>query len=61
MKATIRRVRKTTAQVESPEAIRARLAAFAVATRGMALRRSQVEEPAVRGSVLAGPRVRLAR
>ncbi|WP_083384868.1 hypothetical protein [Cupriavidus sp. USMAHM13] len=56
---TTRRVRKN-AQFESPEAIRARLAAFALVTRAKATRRSNVEEPTVRGSVLAGRRIRVA-
>lgn len=60
MKATARRIRSKTAQPESPDAIRARLAAFALATRGMALRRGKVQEPTVRGSVLAGRRSRAA-
>ncbi|AZG17254.1 hypothetical protein [Cupriavidus pauculus] len=54
---TTRRVRKNV-QFESPEALRARLAAFALGTRTTAARRSKVEEPTVRGSVLAGRRLR---
>ncbi|WP_423194637.1 hypothetical protein [Cupriavidus sp. H18C2] len=56
---TTRRVRKHV-EFESPEAIRARLAAFALATRTTATRRGKIEEPTVRGSVLAGRRLRVA-
>lgn len=56
---TTRRVRKNV-QFESPEAIRARLAAFALVTRATATRRGKIEEPTVHGSVLAGRRIRVA-
>lgn len=58
MKATVRRTVSQTGKFESPEAIRKRLAAFAQVTRTSAQRRNTVEEPAVRGSILAGRRVR---
>lgn len=48
-----------TKQVESPEALRLRLAIFAIATRDEALRRRKIEEPVSCGPVLVGPRVRL--
>nr|WP_315595532.1 hypothetical protein [uncultured Cupriavidus sp.] len=56
---TTRRVRKN-GQFESPEVIRARLAAFALVTRTTAARRGTIEEPTVRGSVLTGRRIRVA-
>lgn len=56
MRATGRRPRQHIDQPESAEALRKRLAAFAVMTRDMALRRGKVEEPTVQGPVLNGRR-----
>ncbi|CAJ0774947.1 hypothetical protein R8510_04035 [Ralstonia chuxiongensis] len=58
MKVPKRRTHTDRTNVESPEAIRARLARFATATRDMALERSKAEEPPVQGAVLAGRRIR---
>jgi len=59
MKVPSRARHRDTEQLESPEALRSRLAMFAIATRGEALRRSKIEEPVSCGPVLVGPRVRL--
>lgn len=58
MKVTVRRTVGKTGKFESPEVIRKRLVAFAQVTRTTAQRRNTVEEPSVRGSVLAGRRIR---
>ena len=58
MKIPRRRTPINRAKLESPEAIRVRLATFATATRDMALERSKVEQPAVPGGVLMGRRIR---
>lgn len=59
MKVPSRAPHRDTEQFESPEVLRSRLAMFAIATRGEALRRGKIEEPVFCGPVLAGPRVRL--
>lgn len=58
MKTVSRNSRSDKRQSESPDALRERLAAFAVATRDLALQRSKVQEPVVGGGVLAGRRIR---
>lgn len=57
MKTSNRRRPDFPEQFESPETLRKRLTAFALATRDMALRRRKVEEPTVQGPVLVGRRV----
>ena len=59
MKAPAHAPLRDTTQFESPEALRSRLAMFAIATRDEALRRGKIEEPVSCGPVLVGPRVRL--
>ena len=58
MKTVSRNSRSDKRQFESPDALRGRLAEFAEATRDLALQRSKVQEPVVRGGVLAGRRIR---
>ena len=45
---------RDTKQFESPEALRSRLAMFAIATRDEALRRGKIEEPVSCGRPLDG-------
>jgi hypothetical protein len=58
MKTTIRHTTRKAVAAETPEVIRARLAAFAMVTRSKAIRRGRVDEPSVNGTVLVGRRLR---